>query len=84
MMPTMPVREIAQESPKKLRYMSHVQLAAQRVERADKLAFIEHQVACGTLVIRQASAEERERYGISKMPRPSAHAPRRRSAQPGR
>jgi hypothetical protein len=33
--------------------------------RADKLAWIERQIANGELVIRQATADERERYGIA-------------------
>ena len=48
-----------------LRYMSGRQLAAQRSERPEKLAWIERQVAAGELVIRQATREERRRYGIT-------------------
>jgi hypothetical protein len=52
-----------------LRYMSGKQLAKQRSERVDKLAWIEQQVASGELVIRQATSEECRRYGIG-VPRP--------------
>lgn len=37
-------------------------------ERADKLAWIEQQIASGELVIRQATQEERLRYGIGSRP----------------
>ena len=59
--------------------MSRVHLPAQLSERTNKVAWIDHQVAGGALVIRQATAEERERYGIGKV-RPRSQPPRRRQA----
>jgi len=41
------------------------ELTARRSEREAKLAWIDEQVATGQLVIRQATAEECERYGIA-------------------
>jgi hypothetical protein len=63
-----------------LRYMSGKQLAAQRSERPEKLAWIECQVAAGELVIRQATREERRRYGITSA-RPLRSNPSARSAR---
>ena len=54
-----------------LRYMSGKQLTAQRSQRLDKLEAIAQQVAAGELVIRQATSEERERYGIGQSRTPS-------------
>jgi len=48
-----------------LRYMSGRELANRHTQRKEKLEWIEQQVACGELVIRQATAEECERYGIA-------------------
>src|SRR5579862_9733429 len=47
-----------------LRYMSARDLANQRSAGAERLAWIRHQVQTGELVIRQATPEERIRYGI--------------------
>ena len=47
-----------------LRYMSGRELETRRSQRLDKLEWIAHQVESGELVIRQATAEERARYGI--------------------
>jgi hypothetical protein len=64
-----------------LRYMSGKQLAAQRSERPEKLAWIERQVAAGELVIRQATRAERARYGItSARPAPAKRSAGRRAA----
>jgi hypothetical protein len=51
-----------------LRYMSGRELATKRSQRDEKLAWIARQVAAGELVIRQATAEERARYGIAPPP----------------
>jgi hypothetical protein len=48
-----------------LRYMSGRELVTRRCEREAKLAWIAEQVAHGALVIRQATVEERKRYGIA-------------------
>ena len=65
----------------KLRYMSGRELDGRRTARDAQLAWIKQQVARGELVIRQATAEERERYGIGVEPPASvpreARAPRR-------
>ncbi len=60
-----------------LRYMSGKQLATQRSQRAETLAWIERQVLAGELIIRQATLEERERYCIGRA-RPIAPDPPRR------
>ena len=57
-----------------LRYMSGRELANRRSQRKEKLEWIEQQVACGELVIRQATAEECERYGIAAHGEHSADA----------
>lgn len=48
----------------KLRYMSAKDLANQRSLSEDRRVWMTRQVASGELVIRQATPEERERYGI--------------------
>jgi hypothetical protein len=48
-----------------LRYMSGRELAKRGTQRIEQLEWIQQQVACGELVIRQATVEERERYGIA-------------------
>lgn len=48
-----------------LRYMSGRELANRRTQRTEQLEWIQEQVACGELVIRQATVEECERYGIA-------------------
>ena len=48
-----------------LRYMSGRELVTRRRERVAKLEWIEEQVTRGELVIRQATPEERARYGIA-------------------
>ena len=65
-----------------LRYMSGKQLSTQRTERERKLEWIKEQVATGDLVIRQATAEECARYGISAAPEAVQPAPQR--ARPAR
>jgi hypothetical protein len=57
-----------------LRYMSGRELANRRSQRNEKLEWIEQQVACGELVIRQATAEECERYGIAAPGAGDGHA----------
>lgn len=47
-----------------LRMSSKVVKQRAKGRRADRLALIEEQVESGQLVIRQATPEERERYGI--------------------
>jgi hypothetical protein len=47
-----------------LRYMSRKDLANQRSESERRRAWIREQVKSGELVIRQATPEERIRYGI--------------------
>jgi len=56
-----------------LRYMSARDLANQRSAGEERREWIRHQVSTGELVIRQATPEERERYGISE---PVAARPR--------
>jgi len=72
-----------------LRYMSGRELETRRSERQGKLAWIAAQVASGDLVIRQATAEERARYGIAgdvvaPMRREPARAARSEPAAPER
>ena len=55
-----------------LRYMSGKDLANQRSAGDARREWIRHQVATGELVIRQATPQERERYGISKTAAPRA------------
>ena len=55
-----------------LRYMNAKDLANQRCASDERRRWIRHQVATGELVIRQATPEERVRYGI-----PESAAPRR-------
>ncbi len=62
-----------------LRYMSGHDLTKRRAEREDKLAWIDAQVRCGELVIRQATPQERERFGIPA----AARAGRRTSPAAG-
>jgi len=65
----------------KLRYMSGRELDKRRSARELQLAWIRQQVARGELVIRQATAEERARYGITAppaAPADNARRPRRR------
>jgi hypothetical protein len=62
-----------------LRYMSGRELDTRRTAREAQLAWIKEQVARGELVIRQATAEERERFGIG-VPRPRASRRRRGAA----
>lgn len=47
-----------------LRMSSKVVKQRAKGRRADRLALIQEQVESGQLVIRQATPEERERYGI--------------------
>ena len=63
-----------------LRYMSGKELVTRRFDRDAKLDWIRQQVASGELVIRQATPEERERFGI-RAPAVAAPKARRRSAQ---
>ena len=59
-----------------LRYMSAKDLANQRSVSDERREWMRHQVATGELVIRQATPEERRRYGI-RAAAPQA-SPRRR------
>ena len=76
-MPTDVPDVAARPGREKLSCMSHVDLTAHGSVRAEQLAWIDHQVAIGTLVIRQATPEERLRYGIG-MPRLQSPPPARR------
>lgn len=62
-----------------LRYMSAKDLANQRSLGDERREWIRHQVATGELVIRQATPEERRRYGI---PEPAKPVRRRHRAAP--
>jgi hypothetical protein len=62
-----------------LRYMSGRELATRRDERVQKLEWIAQQVTTGELVIRQATAEERARYGIPVDPEAHANSGERRT-----
>jgi hypothetical protein len=66
-----------------LRYMSGRELVARRAEREQRLAWIAEQVARGELVIRQATAEERQRWGMpGAQERPRARRTRAARRQP--
>ena len=65
----------------KLRYMSAKDLANQRALSDDRRVWMHRQVATGELVIRQATPEERERYGIRD---PAPARLRRQRADAGR
>jgi hypothetical protein len=65
-----------------LRYMSGRELETRRTQRTEKLEWIEQQIATGDLVIRQATAQERARYGIA--PEAGTRRTRARPAADGR
>jgi len=67
-----------------LRYMSGRELATRRTQREAQLAWIEEQVASGELVIRQATPEERARYGIAPVVGCAPPPPRRQRTSAGR
>jgi len=67
-----------------LRYMSGRELATRLTERGAKLEWIEHQVASGELVIRQATPEERARYGIPSGGADAANGHSRARRRPAR
>jgi hypothetical protein len=64
-----------------LRYMSAKDLANQRLAGEERRAWIRHQLGTGELVIRQATPEERRRYGIPATA--SARRTARRTVTPG-
>ncbi len=66
----------------RLQYMNAKDLANQRCASDERREWIRHQVATGELVIRQATPEERVRYGIFASAAPRSTR-RRAIAAPG-